>query len=42
LVAIAISLGEKTYEKCENFADNVHQQYFNYSEEEFAVYKNIK
>jgi len=36
------SLDEATYRKFEDFADNVHDRYFNYSDEELARYKKLK
>ena len=36
------SLDEEEYSKFEEFADNVHNHYFHYSDEESAVYKNLK
>ncbi len=36
------SLDEAEYSKFEEFADNVHNHYFHYSDEESAVYKNLK
>jgi len=36
------SLGEEAYSKFEEFADNVHNHYFHYSDEELAVYKGLK
>lgn len=36
------SLNKKAYEKFEEFADSVHKHYFNYSDEEFKIYKKLK
>ncbi|MCP3898366.1 MAG: TrmB family transcriptional regulator [Desulfobacteraceae bacterium] len=36
------SLNKKDYEIYEAFADNVHNQYFHYSDEEFNTYKNLR
>ncbi len=36
------SLREKDYKAYEAFADNVHKQYFHYSDEEFEKYRNLK
>lgn len=36
------SLDEAAYRKFEDFADNVHDRYFNYSDEELARYKKMK
>jgi len=36
------SLDEEAYSKFEEFADNVHNHYFHYSDEELAVYKGLK
>jgi sugar-specific transcriptional regulator TrmB len=36
------SLDQKAYEKFEDFADNVHNHYFHYSDEEFTSYKKLK
>ena len=36
------SLNEKDYQAYEAFADNVHNQYFHYSNEEFNIYKALR
>ena len=36
------SLDEAASRKFEDFADNVHDRYFNYSKEELARYKRMK
>ena len=36
------SLNEKDYEDYEAFADNVHNQYFHYSNEEFNTYRKLR
>ncbi|MDA3791813.1 MAG: hypothetical protein PF503_25365 [Desulfobacula sp.] len=36
------SLDEKAYKEFEEFADNVHNHYFHYSDEEFTIYKKLK
>lgn len=35
------SLNKEEYEKFEKFTENVHRQYFNYSDEEFTAYKKL-
>ncbi len=36
------SLDDNAYEKFEDFADNVHNHYFHYSDEEFKTYKRLR
>lgn len=36
------SLDDSGYESFEEFVDNVHNHYFNYSNEEFGIYKQLK
>lgn len=36
------SLNGEEYKSFEDFADNVHNQYFNYTREEFGIYKQLK
>jgi len=36
------SLDEKDYIRFEEFADNVHRQYFHYSDEDFTIYKKLQ
>ncbi len=36
------SLDDKAYREYENFADNVHNYYFHYTDEEFETYKKLK
>ena len=36
------SLDKKAYERFEEFSDNVQREYFNYSDEKFSTYKNLK
>ena len=36
------SLDEKEYQAYETFADNVHNHYFHYTNEEFKTYRNLK
>jgi HTH-type transcriptional regulator, sugar sensing transcriptional regulator len=36
------SLNDKDYKAYESFADNVHNQYFHYSDEEFNTYKKMR
>jgi HTH-type transcriptional regulator, sugar sensing transcriptional regulator len=36
------SLDKKAYREYEDFADNVHNYYFHYTDEEFEIYKSLK